>query len=262
MINFASISHLQGFTEYLDSLTELHNDAFDALYGHLDEDETDEFMASLNFHEDQPSLDFENFCQFLSLRKKLETEEDIWLQNYTLDFDNYPDDLGILSETERAIANENGMVSIAGVPDDVLKRSWICDITRNDCCTIGTQKERYYYTYGGSERYMLLKIKLREWGVSSYLKGRTVAYKRRNNGNGWQRVRTNMYVSVRGRHRDRDCNLQGNPWFKDKGPKKRKKLYATQWNLGSLMRAQDFDMNVRGRFEDHGNQENALFLTF
>ena len=157
VLEFRDTQHFNSVLECLEASVEAYNDAFEAIYGSLTDDEVDIVEQQIGFYEDQPLLDFENKLGFYSLRKKIEGEEEILLANDALDDENDPDDHFILDEELRTLLTINCNAKISSelidfcYADD-LQRLGICIFF--DCCHTGTGRSFYYYN-NGNRRYKI-----------------------------------------------------------------------------------------------------------
>lgn len=101
--------------ENLDTQVDSHNAAFDQLTNGMTDEQADAYAESIGFDEDKPVTDFENQHNFCSLRKKLITLENQWLDqqgdgSWNMDAD--PDNYYVDDEVERALLNEQSEVLI------------------------------------------------------------------------------------------------------------------------------------------------------
>lgn len=100
----------------LDELTENYCDTFDAnIPANISDDEYDALCESTGFDEDNILRQFEEDLGFCSLRQKIITAEDAWLDNQSETgpfIGNDPDDDFIDDESERALLNEGHEVII------------------------------------------------------------------------------------------------------------------------------------------------------
>ena len=123
---FPSWTRYNQVIDYLDQQTEIYCDAFDAQWGNLPDEEYDAKCDSLGFDEDNKLLQLENNFAFCSLRKKLNTLEDAWLDvqgDGVWNANEDPDNHFIDDDTERALLNE-GVEVIIG-PTDTKRTQYI-----------------------------------------------------------------------------------------------------------------------------------------
>lgn len=99
------IPYFYSTVEDLDLMIENHNDAFDILTVGMTSEQADDYADATGFNEDQPLVDFETQLNFNSLRKKIETQYNIWLnlQGDVFDYTTDPDNHFIEDETERTL---------------------------------------------------------------------------------------------------------------------------------------------------------------
>ena len=112
---FASIELYNSTIENLETQVDSHNAYFDQLTNGMTDEQADTYAESIGFDEDKPITDFENQHNFCSLRKKLITLENQWLDqqgdgNWDLNTD--PDSYYIDDDVERALLNEQSEVLI------------------------------------------------------------------------------------------------------------------------------------------------------
>lgn len=110
--------------DFLDQQTELYCDAFDATVPAGTTDENYDLLADnllpVPFDEDRKLLQFENNFTFCSLRKKISTLEEAWLNvqgDGVWDVNTDPDNHFIDDDTERALLNEGVEVIIGPISD-------------------------------------------------------------------------------------------------------------------------------------------------
>jgi hypothetical protein len=124
---FPSWDRYNQVMDYLDQQTEIYCDAFDALQPTPQtDDQYDAACLAANFDEDKKLLQFENSFTFCSLRKKLNIQEDAWLDlqgDGDWDLTSDPDNHFIDDYTERSMLNE-GVEVIIG-PTDAKKTGYI-----------------------------------------------------------------------------------------------------------------------------------------
>lgn len=113
---FPSWARYNQVIDYLDQQTETYCDAFDAQQPTPQtDDEYDNACLVANFDEDNKLLQFENNFTFCSLRKKINSLEDAWLElqgDGVWDANTDPDNHFIEDDTERAMLNEGVEVII------------------------------------------------------------------------------------------------------------------------------------------------------
>lgn len=117
---FPSWARYNQVIDYLDQQTEIYCDAFDAQWGNLPDEEYDAKCDLLGFDEDNKLLQLENNFTFCSLRKKLNTLEDAWLDvqgDGDWNASEDPDNHFIDDDTERTLLNEGVEVIIGPISD-------------------------------------------------------------------------------------------------------------------------------------------------
>jgi hypothetical protein len=242
---FSDKQHFEDVLECLELSVDKYNDIFEAEYQDLTDEEIDIKEEEIGFNEDQPLIDFEKRFDFISLRKELDDEINIWLDNEELDEANDPDDHFIIDEDLRTLLSPNSLVIIGNETIDFYYareelRLGICIF--KDCCHTGTSKDFFYYN-GGNRRFKV-RVALRHFIVGSKLKGKIKHFRRKSNGR-WKKSRTKLFVQVGGQGRDSNCALGMAPNLGAvKGPKRRKRLKAKykQFQFASAIHGQDNDM--------------------
>lgn len=90
---------------------------FNILYNNLSYEERDSIQRLIGWNEDQPLINFENqFPQFYSLRKDIDTKEKAWLNDEDPDWEKNPDNHFIVEEELRTLMNASAQFTI----DDVV----------------------------------------------------------------------------------------------------------------------------------------------
>ena len=121
---FPSWDRYHQVIDYLDQQTEIYCDAFDATIPAGTTDEQYDYIADnlqpVPFDEDRKLFQFENNFSFCSLRKKIITLEEAWLNvqgDGFWDVNADPDNHFIDDDTERALLNEGVEVIIGPISD-------------------------------------------------------------------------------------------------------------------------------------------------
>lgn len=78
MLKFATWGEFEDTRACLQAAYEAHIDAFDNLYGNLDEDDYNNVVDQLGFTEDQPLIEFEDALNHNSHRRHLASLEAAW----------------------------------------------------------------------------------------------------------------------------------------------------------------------------------------
>lgn len=115
MLSFTSQQHFTDVYDCLEAVYEAHLDAFEALYGHLSEDDYNDMADQLGFVEEQPLVDFENALSFTSARRTLADAEALFLGS-----GGHPAESPLLNspyddDIMATMFNENNAVMIDGV---------------------------------------------------------------------------------------------------------------------------------------------------
>lgn len=113
MLSFTDMEHAKNVMDGLYENYLNHEDAFLDSYPNMDGEELMEIEEQTGFREYEPYEHFENSLNFYSLRAKIESEIDDFLDNGD---DNLPDpdDHFVLEDQERAILNIHAEVMIRG----------------------------------------------------------------------------------------------------------------------------------------------------
>ncbi|MFQ6610722.1 MAG: hypothetical protein ACE5D7_07980 [Fidelibacterota bacterium] len=249
MLSFVDSNHFEQVIKCLEKAVDDYNDAFEAVYGELSDDEIEKVIDSLNFNEDQPLIDLENSLNFYSLRKDIEAKMDVWLDNYVLDMGTNPDNHIILDEETRTLLTPDCMVMIGGQvynfcqPDisvsppkgDEDKSLSFC--LPGNCCFWGGSDDDVYYE--NENKRIIVYVSLRNKIGISKAKAKVISCKKKSNGK-WKRFRTRLSIRVGGvtHPGSFNCTNSSSPFNKKKPPeptgtKRRKKLRVAvnSWGL-------------------------------
>lgn len=112
MLHFKDIKSVKQTISELERQVKDLDHAFVKKYSNLDEEAINVKEDEIKFNEEKPLLDFNKQLNFKSLYKKISTEEEEWLRQDELDFDNDPDNHFILEDEVRAILNTDAELMI------------------------------------------------------------------------------------------------------------------------------------------------------
>lgn len=112
MLKFQSEEHFLYVQEQLRQTQEKWDDAFVSAFSHLNDEELNDMEELLEFNSNLPFELFEKTLGFSSLRKKIEGEIILWLENDNLDWDNNPDNHWVSRLETRTLLNEQGEVMV------------------------------------------------------------------------------------------------------------------------------------------------------
>ncbi len=225
MLSFESNEHVEQVLECLEQAYENHQDAFEAQYGDLSDDEMELIEEEIGFDDYLPLRDFENALGFASLRNKIEIEEEAWLNNEEPDWDNDPDDHFVVDEVTRTIFSENGQLMVAGELVDVSTLEELqegsADSRSNGCKTGKSKSQNINYASGYRMR---KRIAIRSYPWHTYVKARTISYKRKRGR--WKRHRRRICAQAGGYVWEVDCT---NKTYFNYPPEKCKKRKSVLW---------------------------------
>ncbi|HOC40864.1 MAG TPA: hypothetical protein PKK38_05720 [Bacteroidales bacterium] len=222
----------------LERQTKELDNAFVEYYSELEEEALNDKEKEIGFSEEQPLFVFENTLGFNSLHKKIAIEEEQWLNQEELDFENDPNNHFVMEDEVRTILNADGEVQIGNsiyklteegyfeIIDGDLKTLSVLDggnsnnlnlpknvifvgddSNCNECKTSDCNSNKRNSNYEGSDKYRI------KWVVShwTYPWTRRVAakvdnFKKKNNH--WEKYRTNCWARVYGdiSGADGECN--------------------------------------------------------
>jgi len=200
------------------------DESFISTYENLSEEAINAKEYKLGFDELKPLKDFERVYGFNSLRKKIEREEEQWLNNPNLDESSDPDDHIIVDIYVRTILNEQAEVmagsSIYKFLDDgsyyeitdgsfeTLKQindgedaTKLSNVIRHNTqkAASGCKTNKWDSGYKKSGNYRI------KWKVGIYnypwqcgMKSKVTSYKKR--GRRWKKYRTYLKVGIEGRY--------------------------------------------------------------
>lgn len=115
MLQFATFEDFKATIEQLENALEAHEDAFYALYGHLDEEALETMEQQLGFNENQPLIDFKTQQDFTnSMFDVTQAQMQVWKQSETSTPENDPESLIDFDPVEQVLFNYNGEVMIGG----------------------------------------------------------------------------------------------------------------------------------------------------
>lgn len=109
MLKFQSSTHLRQVLAALEQEDDNWNDAFEAQWGYLSDSLYNAKAEELNFNEDQALINFENRFTLTSLRARISTAEDVWLDTPNASESADPDlKTTVDDDIFRALINTNG----------------------------------------------------------------------------------------------------------------------------------------------------------
>lgn len=217
----ATLAELERQTKELDN-------AFVEYYSDLEEEALNDKEDEIGFSEEQPLFVFENTVGFNSLHQQIAFEEEQWLNQEELDFENDPNNHFIMEEEVRTLLNADGEVQIGNsiyklteegyfeIIDGDLKTLSVLDggdlkslnlpknvifvgddSNCNECKASGCNSQKRNSDYKSSGSYRI------KWVVShwTYPWTRRVAAKVDNfkkKKNHWKKYRTNCWARVYG----------------------------------------------------------------
>ncbi|MCF8247925.1 MAG: hypothetical protein K9J37_22280 [Saprospiraceae bacterium] len=114
MLSFTDASHFNKVVICLETRVDNYNDDFEAAHPNTTDEEIEAIIDSLGWNEDQPLLDVEAGLGFMSLRRSIESQMDIWLNNSVLDPSTNPDDHIITDEETRSLLTPDCKAMIGG----------------------------------------------------------------------------------------------------------------------------------------------------
>jgi hypothetical protein len=114
MLNFSSDTLFQTTMDSLEALQERANNAFAGLYTHLDEDDFNDLVDSLQYDHEGEFERFESSYNFSSLRTEYNRLLYSWIQKDSLDLTTHPAHKYPFSESMMALLNNDGAVKIDG----------------------------------------------------------------------------------------------------------------------------------------------------
>ncbi len=114
MLSFESEAEFYSTRDSLEQAFELYSAQFERDNKDLTDEEFNDKIKNENIDLEQPLTDFENQYNFNSLRKKINQDEQDWLNSSNPDFNACPQLFPIEDHVERCLWNEKGEVMIAG----------------------------------------------------------------------------------------------------------------------------------------------------
>ncbi len=208
LLNFESAEAVEQVLLCLEDAYDAHQDAFEAEYGDLSDEEIELIEEEIGFDDYLPLREFENTLGFASLRSKIEIEEEAWLDNEELDLDNNPDDHFIVDDVTRTIFNESGQLMIAGELVDVNTLAELNGEEGADSrsSTCKTHKSKSAYVNYATNRLMKKKVAIRSYAWGTYVKAKTKSYKKKRRR--WRKYRRNICAQADGYLWNAECENQ------------------------------------------------------
>ncbi|MDX2304392.1 MAG: hypothetical protein NW226_16420 [Microscillaceae bacterium] len=106
-------NHIQQALDYLESEYETWNDSFESQWVHLNDNDYNAKADQLSFDEDRPLKNFETSFGHSSLRAKIETQINAWLNNTSLDPNTDPENkTGFDDEFLRTLVNDKSEIQV------------------------------------------------------------------------------------------------------------------------------------------------------
>lgn len=267
MLEFESWQDFEETANMLDQQVEVYDDAFVTQYDKLTLDQLNDTEVEVNFNNQQPLINFENSIGFTnSLRKRFNTENEIYLNDEILDESKNPNLTLAFSNGELALVNDkqqvkigeeifefnqNGYVSISQDYEENLtllasNSSSLANQTgvtvsnnsTNNSCT-GWKATRSDHPYA-SGKFAQRVAKIRSVPFYTKTEKMTINYKK-NRRNRWKEARTHQSVDIYHSLADVDCNKNGVGGSKPMNTykkKKRRDIHLAEWG-NPKMKAQN-----------------------
>ncbi len=291
MLSFSDATHFNKVVICLETRVDNYNDDFEAAHPNTTDEEIEAIIDSLGWNEDQPLLDVEAGLGFMSLRRSIESQMDIWLNNSVLDPSTNPDDHIITDEETRSLLTPDCKAMIGGQVIDfctppsgntleggeVSDRSIsACSLVDGGCCWWGKDKANFYYDNDTKQYFVYVTLRTNISGFPNYAyvsqaKGKVLSCKRENGK--WKRYRTNLRVGIGGRTwGDWECPVNGNDMGGDNFSKSKPANFSTKrkkkirvsthsWFQGKRY-ARSGDISAIGWVGSSMQETNAAFLNF
>nr|MBC7614183.1 hypothetical protein [Pseudopedobacter sp.] len=232
MLAFESNQAFYDLYNQLDNEVETYNANFYDQKGSLTDDQVETIEIQQNFDEYKPLRDFENYFSFASLRQKIETEENAWMENITLDPNTDPDAIYTGSdEVIQSFFNQNQSVKIAGIytgtPSD---NEYATNASGSNGTTCRTHKRYHQFSdlYNNDSKRAKYVASFNGFylGIfSSRIVARTKNYKKKSNGH-WKKFATICKARILGYVVDNNCSGE-KPFFTTYKPEKRRRSYKS-----------------------------------
>jgi hypothetical protein len=230
VLMFTDRVHFLDCADCLDKLYEKYNDDYESLYPNATASELDSMDLQTNFNEWLPMIQFEQSLSFMSLRNRVATESDTWL-NATpanlIDFTQNPDRLcPIIDEATRTLYNVNGFVKIGDLVEGMSRSADLQTgaASRFDDCAF-YKSEEYDYDRNNTplleDRKLETRIQIRSGLLESDLKGKVTHFERNSNGK-YKKKRATMSVRIAGVGMSGECSSTTDSWIAFDGPERRK----------------------------------------
>jgi len=279
MLSFLNVNHFEAVILCLERDVDVHNDAFEAIYGSYSDEEIEKLTDTLNFNEDQPLVDLESGLGFNSLRKHIEDKMDVWLNNAVLNMATNPDYHIILDEETRTLLTPDCKAIIAGqvvdfcdpgsgnsMTSDSDEKSMLgfCALNNSDCCWWGRRQREL--KYDNDTKKIVVTVALRnKLGWPAKVKGKVKSL--RKDGNKWKRFRTPLRIIAGGQVFDNNNCEGGVPATKEKPEEmgatlRRSKLRVSRNELGVTWRSMDNFIRATGFAGSNQLTFQTAFLTF
>lgn len=255
---FPNLAEFKNTYDCLNTAYEKWNDDFETAHGALSDSAYNALADSLNFNEDQPLIDFENFYHFTSTRKYTDSLEQIWLDNNPLNPATDPDNNTVTDDVIMStLLNQYGEVQIGDTLYKYLNPGMIIqliapincdtlDAIRKDpdyakhykkaivTVTFGNpdedtcsawKKTKDYADYKPGYKYRWA-ISIRNYLINVTVASRITSFKQKANGH-WKKYKLSIYTSANEPTlRYNDCS-EFTSVFASKGFKNRKTVYAS-----------------------------------
>lgn len=256
ILKFTDMQQFQDVYNCLDQANETWNDNFEAAHATLSDDDYNAYCDSVNFEEDQPSIDFESSLNFYSYRKYMSGLDATWIANGA-DSTSDPEDSDVIEDDILATMFSNDQAVM--INDTIY---WIdnngnmYEVTNGDCALLAQlqadpigvsannskislfsifspasecrhwDEKHDWNPYASDKRYKW-KMSFRYYPWGTFIKGKIKSQKR-SKGH-WKKDRTGLEVTPFGTHYDHLCSASA-PYYKHK-QKRRKKLreYIVFW---------------------------------
>ena len=223
----------------LDNGVETYNDNFYDPKASLTDDQVEVIEIQENFDEYKPLRDFESYFGFASLRQKIETEENAWMDNTTLDPSTDPDFIYTEpDEVMQSFFNQNKSVKIAGnyfstpEQDDLIIYSNTTNSTTQSSCNNKLHKRysepntQHIYDGGNKSAKFVASFNGLYLLVATRLVARTKNFKRKSNGH-WKKFATICYAHLGGIVNDAYCYDSDFQETRPKSEKRRRSFKAS-----------------------------------
>ena len=258
MLEFENWQDFEETANMLDQQVEVYDDAFVAQYNNLTLDQLNDKEVEVKFNNQQPLINFENSIGFTnSLRKRFNTENEIYLNDEVLDESKNPNltlafsngELSLVNDKQQVkignevfAFNQNGYVSISQDYENnlVLLASnsptlasqtgvTVANSNTNNSCS-GWKATGTPHPYA-SDKFAQRVAKIRSVPSFTKTEKMTIHYEKRRR-NRWREARTRQSVDIAHNLSDINCNKLGKAGYKPMNTykkKKRRDIHLSEW---------------------------------